>query len=249
MTILRKIALATFAAPLALGLAACNSEADDVGVEEGAQIAPIAAPEGTAWTEVVNVSEEGGYVLGNPDAPLKVVEYASHTCGACAQFSVQGGPPLQEEYVNSGRVSYELRNLVRDPIDLVISTMARCGEPAAFIPRADQAWASFNEVMGGAQSNGQALQQAMEMPEEQRYVAIAEAAGLFGFFQARGLPRDQAQTCLADVDNVKAIAERSAAQSNELGVNATPTFFLNGRKLDVNQWPGLEPILQRAGAR
>ncbi|HSM52764.1 MAG TPA: DsbA family protein, partial [Erythrobacter sp.] len=42
---------------------------------------------------------------------------------------------------------------------------------------------------------------------------------------------------------------RSQQQATELGVSATPTFFLNGRKLDVNQWEALEPILQNAGAR
>ena len=103
--------------------------------------------------------------------------------------------------------------------------------------------------MGGVQATGQAVQEAGALPANQRFVAIAEAAGLIDFFAARGLSSDQARSCLADNANIEAIAERSQQQSQELQVSSTPTFFLNGRKLEVNQWPGLEPILQRAGAR
>ncbi len=102
-------------------------------------------------------------MIGNPDAPLKLVEYASHTCHVCADFAKEGSEPLRENYINTGRVSYELRNLVRDPLDLTIAAMARCGDIASFIPRADQAWLAFDDVMATAQQNGAAIQQATQL--------------------------------------------------------------------------------------
>ena len=237
---------ASIVAPLALALAACGSEGgEDINVLEGEPIAAIPAPEGTQWTSTASITEEGGNVLGNPDAPLKLVEYASHTCSACAFFSQTASEPIKE-YIASGVVSYEMRNLIRDPIDLTIARLVRCSTPEAHHALADQAWAAFNDIMAGAQQNSQAIQEAAIA---QDFVGVANATGLLEFFAARGVSADQASACLADSEGVMEIAERSDAQADELGINATPTFFLNGQELEERQWDKLEPLLQRAGAR
>ena len=233
-------------APLALALAACGGSSDEV--EEGDVIAPIAAPEGTNWGDTVTVSEEDGYILGNPDAPLKLVEYASHTCGACANFSAQAKSGIRE-YVASGVVSFEQRNLVRDPIDLTIATLVRCGAKENMQVLSDQAWTNLEATFAAVNQNGAAYQAAGEAPLEQRFVGIAEAAGLIDFFAARGLSADQQRACLTDTDTIETIANNSTSQAEELGINVTPTFLLNDRKVDVNQWRDIEPLLQRAGAR
>ena len=88
-----------------------------------------------------------------------------------------------------------------------------------------------------------------EMSLAERFTTIGEAGGLIDFFSARGLSSDQARACLADEDTIEGIANASQAQAEELGVNSTPTFFLNGARLDGSQWPQVEPALQRAGAR
>lgn len=238
-----KLALA---APIALALSACGGEAgDDL---DGDVIAPIEAPDGTNWGDTMTISEEDGYVLGNPDAPLKLVEYASHTCGACGTFAATGKPGIKE-YVATGVVSFEQRNLVRDPIDLVIATLVRCGAKENMQILSDQAWANLNGILQTVETNGAAYQAAGDLPTEQRFIAIAEAAGLIDFFAARGLSGDQQRACLADVETVERIAENSSSQAEELNIQATPTFILNGNKLDVTLWNDLEPILQRAGAR
>ena len=235
--------------PLALALAACGEDAETGGDISGEPVAEVPAPEGTSWTQTTSVSDAGGYVMGNPDAPIKLVEYASYTCGACAQFIETGAEPLKNEYVESGRVSWELRNLIRDPIDLTVATLARCGSAESFHPLGEQVWLNFQEVMGAAQENGQALEAAMSRPENERLTGVAEAAGLLDFFAARGLSRDQARQCLADTQNVQAIAEQSTQLANENNVTGTPTFFLNGRQLEERSWDQLEGALQRAGAR
>ncbi len=233
----------------ALALVACGSGGDAEADIAGEPIAEIPAPEGTQWTDMVQVTEADGYLVGNPDAPIKLIEYGSLTCGACANFAATGVPSLKEEYVNSGRVSFELRNQIHNGIDLTMARMVRCGSPEAFHPLADQVWANLGQILQAAQKNPQGIEAAMALPEDQRFVQVAETTGLLDFFAARGLSADQARTCLADAESVQAIAERSDEQSRELGVTGTPTFFINGRKIDVNSWAALEPLLQQAGAR
>ncbi|RIV89287.1 thioredoxin domain-containing protein [Aurantiacibacter zhengii] len=248
MTNLRRIALAALAAPLALALSACGDDADGE-LTSSEPIEHIAAPEGQAWTDVVQVTDSDGYLLGNPDAPVKLIEYGSLTCGACANFAQTGADALKEKYVSTGVVSFELRNQVHNAFDLTLAALARCSAPESFHPLADQVWKNFPQVMGDMQNAQSQLANLGEVPENQRYIAIAEAAGFLDFFAARGISRDQAASCLADNEAVLAIAERSDKQSEELDVTGTPTFILNGRKLDENRWPGIEAALQTAGAR
>jgi protein-disulfide isomerase len=232
-----------------LMLAACDDAATVDGVANGEPIPAIAAPAGTQWADTVTVTPEGGYQIGNPDAPLKLVEYASHTCGACAGFAATGKPVLKNKYVSTGVISFELRNLVRDPIDLSIATLVRCGAKENMQPLSDQAWASLEEIFGTVQANQALYEASANQPVNQRFVTIAQAAGLIDFFAARGLSADQSRACLADTAKVQAIADASTQQSDELKITGTPTFLLNGKKLDVTQWAQLEPLLRNAGAR
>ena len=198
---------------------------------------------------VAQVTPEDGYLVGNPDAPIKLMEYASLTCPACAKFSTDSASAL-ENYIDSGVVSYEIRNQVHNVLDLTLAMLVRCGAPESFHPLANQIWGDLEGVLSPAQQNGEAVNAAMQGPPEQRFQRVAQAAGFLDFFAARGISRDQAMQCLADAAEGEAIANRSQTQSEELNVTGTPTFFLNGRKLDsVSNWADLEPVLQNAGAR
>ena len=235
------------AAPLAL--AACGDDAAPGEVAEGEALPAVTAPPGTSWTETVTVTPEGGFLIGNPDAPLKLVEYASHTCGHCATFSITGKQPLKSKYVASGVVSFEQREIFLNPYDIVIAAMAQCGAKEQMQPLSDEVWQNLEAVFTGLQSNPAAVQAAGNLPPEQRFVKVAEVTGLLDFFAARGLSADQARTCLTDTAKIDAMVKASEAQAKEVGVTGTPTFVLNGKKLDVNTWETIEPILQRAGAR
>ncbi len=235
------------AAPLAL--AACGDDAAPGEVAEGEALPAVTAPPGTSWTETVTVTPEGGYMIGNPDAPLKLIEFASHTCGACANFAVTGKQPLKNKYVASGVVSFEQREIFLNPYDIVIAAMTQCGAKEQMQPLSDEVWQNLEAVFTGLQGNPAAVQAASALPPAERFGKIAEVTGLIDFFAARGLSADQARTCLADTAKIEAMVKASEEQAKEVGVTGTPTFVLNGKKLDVNQWPQLEPLLQRAGAR
>ncbi|MCA1653471.1 MAG: DsbA family protein, partial [Sphingomonadales bacterium] len=89
--------------------------------------APVAAPNGGDWTTVVSRTPAGGFVMGNPNAKVKLIEYGSLTCPHCAEFEEKGGKPLIDNYVKKGLVSFEFRNFVRDPYDITAALIARCG--------------------------------------------------------------------------------------------------------------------------
>ncbi|MEQ8411267.1 MAG: thioredoxin domain-containing protein [Erythrobacter sp.] len=237
------------AAPLALALAACGGEESDMPANPGEPITAIEAPEGTSWTETVTVSDDGGHVLGNPDAPLKLIEYASHTCGACAAFATQGKPPLKRDYISTGVVSIEQREVFLNTFDVVLATMIQCGPPERVHALSDEVWGNLQQVMSGVQQNGEAIQAAGNLPIEQRFVRIAELAGFLEFFAARGLSADEARICLSDANAIETMVRELDALAQEDEVTGTPTFLLNGNRVDGTQWGAVEPALQNAGAR
>ena len=247
----RSLALA-LSASLALALAACgDKEAADGTVAAAAPVAAVPAPAGTAWRDTVVETPEGGHLVGNPNAPIKLVEYGSLTCPTCAAFATEGMEPLLSKYVDSGRVSFELRNFaVHGPVDIVLARLARCGAKEAVIPLSDQVWKNLQSLTGPLQANQAAVEQAMNLPMEQRFAAMAQIGGFYEFFASRGISADQARACLADVPSLETLAAATDRYAKQDGVTGTPTFTLNGDKLDgVNGWAQLEPVLQRAGAR
>ena len=251
MTVLRSLALATLAAPLALALAACGSKDDAApgAAPTGEPIAPIAAPAGQTWSQVVSATPEGGMRMGNPEAPLKLVEYGSLSCPHCAKLATDGMQTLVDKYVNSGRVSFEFRSFpIHGIIDVPLTIMVRCADPAAFFPLVEQIYANQEALMNRAEQGNAQAQAASELPPNQRFAALADAFGLTEWFAARGLSKDQAHACLADPAAAEKIA-REGQKWSEDGVNQTPTLVLNGAMLDVAEWDKLEPVLQSAGAR
>lgn len=250
MTIKTKLKAVSIAA-LAITLAACSAseETGEAGGPTGEAIADIDAPDGQNWAEMASETPEGGFLIGNPDAPIKLVEYASHTCGACANFSAQGASEIESAYVPTGKVSFEIRNLVRDPLDLTIAMAARCGPVEAFHPIAGQAWANLQQIGQAAYRDQAAYEAAMALPPEQRFLQLAQLAGLPQFFAERGVSVEQLGSCLADGDKASEIYQRSNEQAAEMDITGTPTFFLNGQQLTTNSWSGVEEALQAAGAR
>jgi protein-disulfide isomerase len=125
--------------PLLL-LAACGEKSGDTPTATGPVVA-VKAPAGTEWVTTVVETPDGGMRMGNPNAPIKVVEYGSLSCSHCAEFSEKSAEPLKANYISTGKVSYEFRNYVRDPMDLAATLLARCGGPGPFFPLAEQMFA------------------------------------------------------------------------------------------------------------
>lgn len=236
----------------ALALSGCGGAGEGNQATGGAagSVAAVPAPQGTQWSEQVALTPEGGYRMGNPDAPIKVIEYASFTCPHCADFAEKADEPLRQNFVNSGKVSFEFRNLIRDPLDLTTAIVARCGGPEPFFPLTHQLFANQEAMFTSLQSQGEAaFKNAMSLPPEQRFVRLAEQAGLVEFAKERGIPEDKLRTCLADAKAAEQIAKGNELATSKFNVEGTPTLIMNGAKLDeVNTWPQLETRLKEAGA-
>ena len=244
MTKFALLATATFA------LAACGGGDDataggDLPVSEE-RVAPVAAPEGGEWSEMVEKTSEGGYRMGNPDAPIKVVEFGSMTCSACAYFDANGYEPLVE-YVNSGRVNFEYRNFVANAVDITASVLARCGSTERFFPLTHAMFAAQPQWLN---ERGPQIQRALSANPnagvEAQLGAIAEASGLKTFVAQRGLPSSEADRCLADRQGAEELQNMRSQADADFDITGTPTFYVNGAKLDGSQWDSLEPALQRA---
>jgi protein-disulfide isomerase len=248
----RTLRHALLLAALPLALAACNDKdaaGGTAGEGQAAAVAAVPAPAGQAWSEVVAVTPEGGYRMGNPDAPLKLVEYASLTCPHCAEFAEKAFEPLRDKYVASGRVSFEMRNFVRDPIDLTAAMLTRCGSPESYFALTEQVFANQPAIFERVQAGSAQAQAAQNLPENQRFVAMAQALGLTEFFASRGISSDQAAACLSRSETATQLAQAAQRQGQEDDVQGTPTFLVNGSKVAATSWEELEPILQRMGAR
>src|SRR5690606_3077229 len=111
-------------------------------------VAPAPAPTGQAWVDVVTKSAEGGFVQGNPNAAIKLVEYGSRNCPVCGRFAAEGMEPLREKYIKAGKVSYEFRDfLVHGAPDFAAALLNQCVPTESFFHVLDQLFAKQNEFL------------------------------------------------------------------------------------------------------
>ncbi len=245
--------LAIGAAALALALTGCGGGAGGNATADANNMAPlpqIAAPNNGDWSEIATMTDRGSYLLGNPNAPVKLVEYASITCPHCAEFTATAATPLRERYVRSGQVSWEYRPYMIFPTDPGIFLLLHCLGPQPFFRVAEQLYADQSNWLGRIQSLPQdQLQQIDGLPPAQKAAALVRLAGLDQFFRQRGLPEARANACLADSAALQQLQQISTHGTNEDGVTGTPTFFVNGEKVDTADWRDLEARLRTAIGR
>lgn len=239
-------------APLALGLAGCKQDAADPAAAPTAAASPlptVAAPAGKAWADTVVATPEGGFRMGNPDAAIKVIEYGSLTCPHCGEFSDKGSATIRDKWVASGRLSYEFRHFVRDGLDLTMGLLTRCGTPETYLPLTEQVFANQRAIFDGLKGRDAQMQAAMQAPEGQRFLAIAQAANLGEFFAARGISVDQAKACLSKGDVAAQMAKQTTEQGEQFQIEGTPTFLINGEKIGTSTWEEFKARIEAMGVR
>jgi len=233
----------------ALALAGCGDGATDPAKEQAA-IAKVAAPAGTIWSQVVRFDADGSAVMGNPDAPIKLQEYGAFTCGACAQFARDSHEELKRDFVDTGRVSFKFTPFMLHPIDAVAGAVIKCAGADRYFPLADATFLDHEAFLTGASSPPPGLENAMQLPPEQRFNILAQGWKIDQFYQQRGIPAPAIEQCLANVDNVTAIEKGTNDGAATYQVNSTPTFIINGQKVDgISSWGALRDRLRTIGAR
>lgn len=170
---------------------------------------PVAALAETVNTEeLLKPGPLGDHILGSEDAPVTIVEYASMTCGHCAHFHKTTYPALKSDYIDTGKVRFIFREF---PLDAVAA--------AAFMLARSAPADKYFEIID-------------IMFEQQKTWAFTDNPynSLLNFSKQIGFTQESFEKALTNqglLDAVNAVRDRGA---NEFGVNATPTFFINGEK-------------------
>ena len=248
-----KLALALIPALFALASCGGDDKGNSSAAVSAAPVASVTAPAGKAWVDTITKTKDGGYLQGNPNAPIKLVEYGSRNCPYCGLFGRTAPEPLRKNYISTGKVSWEFRDfLIHGAPDFALALLNQCVPDEAFFPVLDQMFANqpvFEErTMALQKNNPQIFQQMQTMTPGQAAALMADALGMVDFIKQRGVAEPRARQCLADQKLIEGIAKVNADASNQ-GVNSTPTFFINGEKANAGSWEQLEPLLQAAGAR
>ncbi|KQN93778.1 hypothetical protein ASE95_02350 [Sphingomonas sp. Leaf231] len=206
----------------------------------------IAASAPRPWTAVATPVTNGGYLVGNPQARVKLVEYVSYTCPHCAHFEKDAGDTLKA-MVRSGSTSVEVRSQVHDGVDLAAATLARCSGAAAF-PAVHAAFFTRQEEWTRRATQWVEGNRARveSWPQLAQMAAVAEGAGLPAIARAAGAPAAAIKACFADD---AAIKRTIAASERTSKVPGTPAFEINGRLIQNVGWAELQPQLRAAGAK
>ena len=198
------------------------TQSDDApATTEVAQAEQPATPETVAASNDSDVTE---MVLGDANAPIELIEYASFTCPHCASFHEAVLKPLKGEYVEAGKVKVIFRDVYFDRVGLWASMVARCGGAERF-------WGMTDLLMKGQKQWASSGDPAI-ISEELRKVG-----------RLAGLSDEQLQTCMSDEAKAKALVAWSEKNMNGHDISGTPTLIIDGVKHSNMSYGDLKKIL------
>ena len=146
--------------------------------------------------------------IGDPKAPITIVEYASMTCSHCARFEGEVFPILKKNYIDTGKVRYVMREFPLDPLATAGFMLGRCA----------------------GEDKRNAMLELLFAQQKNWAYADKPFAGLMSVIKQTGMTQDQFETCLKDKNLYDQVNEVRDNASKKFSVNATPTFFINGEK-------------------
>lgn len=249
----RRIFLTCVAAGLAL--AGChknngNGSSTAPAANESVTITQATPPPGGTWADVINATS-AGFLMGNPNAKVKLVEIGSLSCPHCKAFDDEGVPPLIEKYVKPGKVSWEFRPyVIHGPIDMAANLIVRCNGIKTFFPLVQALYKDQPVWMGKVETVPQdKVTQIQNLPTNQVFVAMGNLLGLQDWAAARGVPVAKSNQCLSDQKKIDQEVQLTSDVNNQYPAFAgTPAFIINGTMLpqETTTWSKLEPQLQDA---
>ena len=204
------------------------------GAGAGGSTAGVQVDEAFATTDTLGstgglstVFYEYDQVLGDIDAPVVIFEYASWTCPHCRTFHASTFEQVIRPRVEDGTVKFVQREILRNLSDIRVSLAARC--------------------------EGIDLYQAADslFPNQQRYsVSQSEAidAAIVTLLSDQGMTAEKYAQCATDSDMTQWLSARSS-EAGELGATGTPSVFMNGRKIELNQMDRLDDLINQAAER
>ncbi|HWL55305.1 MAG TPA: DsbA family protein [Paracoccus sp. (in: a-proteobacteria)] len=201
---------------IAAATAALTIAAVQPVLAQEAQTAPAEqAPEGKILEDIA---------LGQADAPVTVIEYASFTCSHCKAFHDENWPKLKAEYVETGKVKFIQRDVYFDAVGLWAGILARCGGDAKYYAVSDLIF-DDQQTWLNAKSGDEI------------------AANLRKVGAKAGMTDEQMDACWADKQKVADLVATFQKNATADKVEGTPTFIINGETVQNQPWDDLKKII------
>jgi protein-disulfide isomerase len=182
-------------------------QAAPAGTAVAETVAQSATPRMEARFEVVEIGPED-YLLGKPDAPVTIVEYASFTCPHCAQLAVSTMPTVKKELIDTGKARLVYRDFPLDRLALTASLVARCA------PR--ERYFGFVDVLFAGQANWARATDPIR--------ALGQIA------QQGGIAPDRFDACIKDETVTQKVVQQRLDGEQKFGIKSTPTLLINGAR-------------------
>jgi protein-disulfide isomerase len=156
--------------------------------------------------DLMKPSPLGEMAMGDPKAPVTVIEYASMTCPHCAHYSMTTFPELKKRYIDTGKVRFIFREFPLDQLAAAGFILARCAGPDKYFPMIETLFA-----------------------QQRDWVVQRPLAPLVAIAKQAGLTQEAFEACLANQEMLDGIEKVRTQASEKFGVQSTPTFFINGK--------------------
>ena len=161
---------------------------------------------------------------GAEDAPLTIVEYASFTCGHCANFHANVYPQLKAEYIDTGKVRFVQRDVYFDQPGLWAGILARCGGDDKFFPVSGMLFDEQEQWLAGGSGD--------EIATNLRRIGLKA-----------GMTEEQMTACWEDTAKVEQLIATFQTNATADEVEATPTFIIGGEKVSNQPWDSMKEII------
>jgi protein-disulfide isomerase len=173
----------------------------------------VAGPASVDSNDLMAPGPLGDRALGDPKAPNVVVEYGSLTCSHCQAFNANVFKPFKAKYIDTGKVYYIFREFVLNPVDQIAVMQVRCAPPEKYFALIDLIY------------------------EQQRNWAFGDKPqeALAALLKQAGISQDSFDACIKNQSVLDGINEVKNRAAQRFGVDATPTFFFNGKKHEGEQ--------------
>ncbi|MGG7646208.1 DsbA family protein [Rhodovulum sp. YNF3179] len=179
---------------------------------QGGQPATTPIPAANAQSSGdVDTSGIAEMTVGDPEAPVEVIEYASFTCPHCATFHETVFPQIEENYVDTGKVHFVYREVYFDRYGLWAGMVARCGGADRYFGIVDMIYERQREWTQG--------EDAAQVVQNLRKIG-----------KVAGLDDSQLDACLSDAGKAEALYALYQKNAEMHDINSTPSFVIDGEK-------------------
>ncbi|KAA9005973.1 DsbA family protein [Histidinibacterium aquaticum] len=203
-----------------------SEESSEAEAENTTEVPENEGGDESAENAEMDTSSIAEMTLGEEDAPVTVIEYASFTCPHCRDFHQNLYPELKSDYIDEGQVQLIYREVYFDLPGLWASMVARCGGEMRFFGLVNMIYDQQSEWVQG---------EGADIAENLRQMGLSA-----------GLTQEQVDACFSDGEKAQTLLAWFEENREEDDVNSTPTFIINGEKFEGNWSSELMPAIDAA---